>query len=245
MIWLIVVISILLIGAISRAVRASHRRQEMASFQTYAKIVENTFPLHAGESITFTVAARDLGAVRRLASDTITDDYPSSFPLVTVTTERLVIQMSVSDRTTDLIGSFPPRRPDLAQRIGEQFLGGERGISSSEWPWICVSSVMAEADTAGVLWANECGSGAVTLTFMSIADQNRFVTTATSAMTAARSLAGIVPAEPVPTSDGGTVEYDFPNARVLCSNCGSVILAEDHFCTGCGCRIVRFQTAEQ
>jgi hypothetical protein len=244
MIWLIAVIVILSIGAIVRAVRAANRRQEMASFQTYASTAEPAFPLRTSESVLLAVAAHDFGAVRRLADDVITDEYPASFPLVACTSERLVIQMSVTDRTTDLNGSFPPRTPDLRHRIGEQFLGAERRISSCEWPWACVASIVASGDSAGFLWANERGSGAVTLSFMSVGDQARFVTTATAAIASARMREGITPIDPTRIQDDGDVEYLFPEARILCSDCGATILSGDQFCTGCGYQIFRLETAE-
>jgi hypothetical protein len=232
------------IGFIVRALRASRRRQEMAAFETHASSATPAFPLRSDEMITLTLAARDLGALRKIVDDTIADEYPSSFPLVACTTERLVIQMSVTDRTTDLTGSIPPRKPDLRERIGEQFAGVERRVSSCEWPWATISSLIAAGDTAALLWASERGSGAVTLTFISASDQARFVTTAVAAITTARTLDGIFPAEPTRIVDDDTVDSTFAGARVLCSDCGVTIFTEDYYCTGCGVPVFRLEPAD-
>lgn len=244
MIVLISVGVILVIGLIVRGVRAATRRAEVAGFENFAQAATPSFPLQPGEVIQLTLAARDLGAARRLENDAVTDEYPASFPLVACTSNRLVIQMSVTDKTTDLAGSFSPRRPDLRRRIGEQFVGTERRVSSCEWTWETISSIIAEGDTAGLLWESERGSGAVMLSFMSVSDQARFVSTAAAAITAARGRVGLLPPEPVVTHDGGSVDYAFPGAQVVCADCGSVILPDDSFCTGCGVRVFRLATAE-
>jgi hypothetical protein len=240
---LIVCVIIIVIGVIVRAVRASNRRQEVAGFQEYASAAAPAFPLEPGEVIRLTVAARDLRAARRLENDAVTDEYPSSFPLVACTSTRLVIQMSLSDRTTDLTGSFPPRIPDLRRRIGEQFSGAERAASSCEWRWEAITSILAEGDTVGVLWESERGSGAVMLTFMSPADQSRFVSTAVTAITDARTRVGILPAA-TQQLDGASTDYVFPGAQLICSECATIITLEDRFCTGCGTRVFRFAGAE-
>jgi hypothetical protein len=244
MTYLVILIVAAGIGFIVRAVRASGRRQEMAAFEVHASSAAPAFPLRSGEVITLAVAARDLGALRRLVDDTIADQYPSSFPLVACTSERLVIQMSVTDRTTDLTGLIPPRRPDLRHRIGEQFTSADHQVSSCEWPWATISSLIAAGDTAGLLWESERGSGAVTLTFMSVGDQTRFVTTAVAAITTARSLEGILPVEPARIVDGETVTSTFAGARVLCSDCGAPIPMEDRYCTGCGVLVFRLARAD-
>ncbi len=244
MIVVIAVVAILVIGLIIRGVRAADRRAEVAGFETFAEAAAASFPLQPGEVVQLTLAARDLRAARRLENDAITDEYPSSFPLVVCTSSRLVIQMSVTDKTTDLAGSHPPRLPDLRRRIGEQFAGAERRVSSCGWPWETISSIIAEGDAAGLLWGSERGSGAVMLTFMSIPDQARFVSTAIAAITAVRGRLALLPPAPVATQDGGSLDYSFPGAQVLCSDCGSVILTEDSFCTGCGLRVVRLAEAE-
>jgi len=241
---LIVCVVILLIGLIVRGVRASNRRQEVAGFQEYASSGHVSFPLMAGERVDLTVAARDLRAARRLEDDAITDEYPASFPLVTCTSTRLVVQMSVTDKTTDLTGSFPPRRPDLRRRIGEQFLGADRSVSSCEWPWETISSVVAEADTCGLVWDSERGSGAVMLSFMSPSDQTRFVTSAVAAIASARTRVGLLPAAADRTQDGGRSDFEFPGAQVDCADCGAVVAREDRFCTGCGIRVVRLEGAD-
>ena len=81
MTYLVILIVVVGIGFIVRAVRASGRRQEMAAFEVHASSAAPSFPLRSGEVITLAVAARDLGALRRLVDDTIADQYPSSFPL--------------------------------------------------------------------------------------------------------------------------------------------------------------------
>lgn len=244
MITLIAIGAILVIGLIVRGVRAATRRAEVSGFEAFAQSATASFPLQQGEVIQLTLAARDLGAVRRLENDAITDEYPGSFPLVACTSARLVVQMSVTDKTTDLTGVFRPRRPDIRRRIGEQFSGDDRRVSSCEWDWATISSVIAEGDTAGFLWHNERGSGAVVLTLMSLPDQARFVSTAIAAITAARGSLGIQPSAPVVTQDDGSVDYAFPDAQVICSDCGSVILPTDGFCTGCGVRVVRLAGAD-
>jgi hypothetical protein len=241
---LIVLTVALVVGLIIRGVRAANRRTEVAGFEAFAQDTAPSFPLQPGEVVQLTLAARDLRAARRLENDAIADEYPSSFPRVTCTSNRLVIQMSVTDKTTDLAGSYPPRLPDLRRRIGEQFVGAERLASSCEWPWETISSIIAEGDTAGLLWQGERGSGAVMLTFMSVSDQARSVSVAIAAIAAVRGRLGLLPTAPVVAHDGGGSEYSFPGARVLCSECGSVILADDSYCTGCGVRIFRFAAAE-
>lgn len=243
---LVVSIIIIAIGLIVRGVRAANRRQELAGFQEYASVAAPAFPLQAGETVELAIAARDLRAARRLEDDAISDEYPASFPLVVCTANRLVVQMSVTDKTTDLSGSFPPRRPDLRRRIGEQFIGADRTVSSCEWPWETIGSLLADGDTAGLVWESERGSGAVMLTFMSPADQARFVSAALTAITSARTRVGLLPAEAVRTQDGdsGTgSDYAFPGAHVLCADCGTLISPEDRFCTGCGIRVFRLAEA--
>jgi hypothetical protein len=229
------------ISLIIRAVRASNRRQEVAGFQSYASAASPAFPLEPGETVTLSVAARDLSAARRLENDQVADEYPGSFPLVVCTSTRLVVQMSVTDKTTDLNGSYPPRRPDLRRRIGEQFIGADRRVSSCEWPWQTVDTVLAQGDTAGLMWVSERGTAGLRLTFMSIADQNRFVTTALAAISAARARIGIVPSDATPGVDN--TEYLFPGAQVICADCGTVIDAGDQFCTGCGIHVFRLENA--
>jgi hypothetical protein len=245
MLYLSFLIVVIVIGVIVRAVRASNRRAETAGFQSYATTAKPAFPLQPGEAITLSVAARDLGAARRLAGDAITDEYPGSFPLVSCTSTRLVIQMSVTDRTTDLVGTYPPKRPDLRHRIGEQFAGADRRVSSCEWPWQTISSIVAEGDTVALLWGSQLGSGAAMLTFNSVGDQARFLTVAVAAIAASRTRADIVPPEPTRTVDDGSSssEFDFPGAQIFCSDCGTVILTEDRFCTGCGERVFRLEPA--
>lgn len=235
---------ILVIGLIVRGVRAANRRAEVEGFETFAQSATASFPLHPGEVVQLSLAARDLGAVRRLENDTITDEYPASFPLVACTSERFVIQMSVTDKTTDVSGSFPPRRPDLRRRIGEQFIGAERRVSSSEWAWQSISSIIAEGDTAGLVWQSQRGSGAVMVTFMSTSDQARFVSTANAAITAARTRLELQPATATVSQDGGSFDYEFAGAQVICSDCGSVIQPDDSFCTGCGVRVIRLAVAD-
>lgn len=244
MITLIAIGAILVIGLVVRGVRAAARRAEVGGFESFAQSGAASFPLHPGEVIQLSLAARDLGAVRRLENDSITDEYPASFPLVACTSERLVIQMSVTDKTTDLSGSFPPRRPDLRRRIGEQFIGAERRVSSCEWAWQTISSIIAEGDTAGLVWQSERGSGAVMVTFMSVSDQASFVSTATGAITAARSRLDLQPAAATVSHDGGSSECEFAGAQMICSDCGSVIQPDDSFCTGCGVRVIRLQAAD-
>ncbi len=244
MIWLIVCIVVIVISLIIRGVRAANRRQEIAGFQSYAGAAVPTFPLEVGESIIISLAARDLGAVRRVEDDAIKDDYPSSFPLVACTSARLVVQMSVTDRTTDLAGSFPPKVVDLRRRIGEQFAGTDHRVSSCAWPWQSISSVVAEGDTAALIWENERGSGAVLLTFMSLQDQGQFVSTALAAIAAARARIGFEPAQPSHTADGTSHDYSFPSAQTICSDCGTVIDPAERFCTGCGIRVFRLEAAE-
>jgi hypothetical protein len=244
MTWLIVCIIVIVISGIIRGVRAANRRQEIAGFQSYAGTAVPTFPLEVGESIVTSLAARDLGAVRRIEGDAIKDDYPSSFPLVACTSARLVIQMSVTDRTTDLSGSFPPRRVDLRRRIGEQFSGTDHRISSCAWPWQSISWVVAEGDTSALLWENERGSGAVLLTFMTLQGQSQFVSTALAAISAARSRLGFEPAQPSHTADGTSHDYSFRSAQTICSDCGTVIDPVERFCTGCGIRVFRLEAAE-
>jgi hypothetical protein len=244
MLYLAILIVAIVIGVIVRAVRASNRRAEMAGFQNYASTAAPAFPLQPGETVTLSVAARDLGAARRLEGDAITDEYPGSFPLVSCTSLRLVIQMSVTDRTTDLDGSHPPKRPDLRHRIGEQFVGSDRRVSSCEWPWETISSMMAEGDTAALLWESQLGSGAAMLTFNSVADQARFVTVAVAAISASRTRHGLLPADPTRTvDDSAGTEYSFPGAQVTCSDCNATILPEDRFCTGCGEHVFRLEPA--
>ena len=234
----------LVIGLIIRGVRSANRRAEVAGFETFAQAAAPSFPLQPGEVVQLTLAARDLRAARRLENDAIADEYPASFPLVACTSSRLVIQMSITDKTTDLAGSFSPRRPDLRRRIGEQFTGADRRVSGCEWEWETISSIIAEGDTAGLLWESERGSGAVMLTFMSPSDQAHFVSTATGAVSAARARLGLLPPGPVVTQDGGSSDYGFAGALVICAECGTVIAPEDSFCTGCGVRVFRLAAAE-
>ena len=241
---LIVCVVILVIGLIVRGVRAANRRAEVAGFESFAQTAPPSFPLQPDEVVQLTLVGRDLRAARRLENDAITDEYPSSFPLVACTSSRLIIQMSVTDKTTDLAGSFSPRRPDLRHRIGEQFIGPDRRVSCCEWGWETISSIIAEGDTAGLLWQSERGSGAVMLTFMTVPDQARFVSTATASITAARGRVGLLPFEPLVTQDGDRSDHAFPGARTVCADCGSVVLPEDSFCTGCGVRVFRLEAAE-
>jgi hypothetical protein len=243
MTWLIISVIAIVIGLIIRGVRAANRRQEIAGFQDYASSGSPRFPLEPGESILTTVAARDLGAARRLEDDAIKDDYPSSYPLVACTSARLVVQMSVTDRTTDLSGTFPPKRVDLRRRIGEQFESDQR-VSSCEWPWQSISSVIAEGDTAALLWESERGSGAVMLTFMSQQDGSQFVSTALGAISAVRARLGLLPGEPSHMMAGGSNEYSFVGAQMICSDCGTVIESEERFCIGCGIRVIRLEAAD-
>lgn len=244
MTWLIISLVALTISLIIRGVRAANRRQQIAGFQSYASTASPTFPLEPGESIITTIAARDLGAMRRLEDDAIKDDYPSSYPLVACTSARLVIQMSVTDRTSDLTGSFAPRRVDLRRRIGEQFGGADQRVSSCEWPWQSIASVIAEGDAAALLWENERGSGAVTLTFMNLQDRSLFVSTALRAISAARAQLDLLPAEPSHTVDAGSNEYSFADAQTICSACCTVIASDERFCVGCGVRVFRLEVAE-
>jgi hypothetical protein len=244
MTWLIICIVVIAISLIVRGVRAANRRQEIAGFQSYASTAVPTFPLEPGESIITTIAARDLGAMRRVQSDAIKDDYPSSYPLVTCTSARLVVQMAVTDRTTDLAGSFPPGRVDLRRRIGEQFGGTDRRVSSCQWSWQSISWVIAESDTAALLWECERGSGAVTLTFNNQQDQSQFISTSLGAISAARTRLGLLPVEPGHTTDGTSHDFSFPNAQTICSDCGTVIDPAERFCTGCGIRVFRLEAAE-
>jgi len=235
---------IVVIGLIVRGVRAAARRAQVEGFESFAQSGMTSFPLREGEVVLLSLAARDLGAVRRLEDDVVSDEYPASFPLAACTSERLVIQMSVTDKTTDLTGSFPPRRPDLRRRIGEQFIGAERRVSSCEWPWPTISSVIAEGDTAGLSWQSDRGSGAVVVTFMSAADQARFVSAATGAITAARGRLQLQPAAASVSQDDGSWDYSFAGAQVICSDCGTVIQPDDSFCTGCGVRVFRLEAAD-
>jgi len=244
MTYLIVSVVALVIGLIIRGVRASNRRQQIAGFQSYASTASPAFPLAPGETIITTIAARDLGAMRRIQDDAIKDDYPSSFPLVACTSTRLVIQMSVTDRTTDLGGSFVARRVDLRRRIGEQFADADQRVSSCEWPWQSISSIVAEGNTAALLWESERGSGAVMLTFMNDQDQDNFVSTAVAVISATRAALGFIPAEPSHAIEGGSNDYSFTGAQTICSDCGTVIEADDRFCVGCGVRVYRLEAAE-
>lgn len=244
MTWLIICVVALVISLIVRGVRAANRRQQIAGFQSYASTASPTFPLESGESIITTIAARDLGAMRRLEDDAIKDDYPSSYPLVACTSARLVVQMSVTDRTTDLAGSFAARRVDLRRRIGEQFGGADQRVSSCEWPWQSISSVIAEGDAVALLWESERGSGAVMLTFMNQQDLSQFVSTALGAISAARTQLGLLPAEPSHTVDAGSHDYSFTGAQTICSDCGTVIESNERFCVGCGVRVFRLEVAE-
>jgi len=244
MLTLIAIGIIVIIGLIVRGVRAAARRGQVEGFENFAQSGTASFPLHPGEVVLVSLAARDLGSVRRLENDAISDEYPASFPLVACTSERLVIQMSVTDKTTDLTGSYPPRRPDLRRRIGEQFIGAERRVSSCEWEWQTISSIIAEGDTAGLAWQSERGSGAVVVTFMSVSDQARFVSAATSAITAARGRLDLQPAGPTVSQDDGSLDHAFAGAQVICSDCGTVIQPDDSFCTGCGVRVFRLEAAD-
>jgi hypothetical protein len=235
MTYLIVCVVALVIGVIVRGVRASNRRQQIVGYQSYASTASPAFPLDSGETIITTIAARDLGAMRRIEDDAIKDDYPSSFPLVACTSTRLVIQMSVTDRTTDLAGSFAARRVDLRRRIGEQFGDADQRVSSCEWPWQSIASIIAEGNAAALLWESERGSGAVMLTFMNEQDQGSFVSTAVAVITATRSKLGLMPADPSHTIDGGSNDYSFTDAQTICSDC---------FCVGCGVRVYRLEAAE-
>lgn len=244
MTWLIVCVVGLVIGLIIRGIRGANRRQQIAGFQSYASTAAPTFPLAPGETILATFAARDLGAVRHIEDDAIKDDYPSSFPLVACTSARLVVQMSVSDRTTDLAGSFPATRVDLRFRIGEQFTGTDHRVSSCEWPWQSISSIVAESNAAGLLWNNEHGTGAVMLTFLTPQDQSQFLTAALDVISAVRTRFGLVPAQPTRTIDGNSTDYSFADAQMICSDCGTVIEPAERFCTGCGVRVFRLEAAE-
>lgn len=239
---LIVCLVILAIGLVIRGIRAANRRQEVAVYQDYASTAGPAFPLADGERLLLSLAARDLGAARRLENDAIRDDYPGSFPLVACTDARLVVQMSVTDRTTDLGGSHPPRRPDLTMRIGEQFSGGDRRVSSCYWPWETIDSVVYEGDTAGLTWADEHGAGAVMLGFLTPADQQRFLACALPAITNVRNRLGLTPGSPVRSVDGSVTD-SFPGARVECSTCGALIESSDRFCTGCGAHVVHLEAA--
>ena len=239
---LIVCAVIVVIGLVVRGVRAANRRQQVAGYEEYARSAAPAFPIAEGENVLLSLAARDLGAARRLENDAIRDDYPGSFPLVVCTDTRLVVQMSVTDRTTDLAGSYPPRRPDLSHRIGEQFSGADRRVSSCYWPWETIDSIVSDSSSAGLTWTDERGAGAVMLGFLTPADQQRFLACALSAVTAARTRLGMLPASAVRTVDGSVTDT-FAGARVECSACGAVIDSGDRFCTGCGAHIVRLEAA--
>jgi hypothetical protein len=241
MTWLIVCVVVLVIGLIIRGVQAANRRAEVAGFQSFAGSASSSFPFEPGENIELALVARDMGAMRRLQDDAVKDDYPSSFPLVSCTSFRLVVQMSVTDRTTDLVGSFPPIRTDLRRRIGDQF-GSDRQVSSCSWRWEMFSSVLTAGETVGLIWTNERGVGTLALTFLAPTDRSRFISAALNAISAARSRAGLIPIEPA--IDAAGPDYLFADARVICSDCGAVINAEDRFCTGCGVLVTRLEGVE-
>ncbi len=238
-------IALLIRFVIVPALRRSSAASDLSLYRHHLAGLQPPFVLTDGERVVLSLVARDLGAVRNLASDSTTQDaFPASFPLVFCTSQRLVVLMSTTDRPTAITGTYPARQPNLRERIGEQFdESNGRFVSSASWRWETIGMMVAEGREVGLSWTDREGVGIALLGFVDATDLGHFVTESIGLIGACRGRAGISPSAPASSTEGAQTTYTFEHPLVTCATCSTPIADSDRFCTGCGAVVARMEHA--